>query len=899
MEDAAILDLCTKLERLERGAQFYKVDLHVHSPGSFDFGQDEVGEQKKTLKTMDGADFVKAWLDRGVDVIAITDHNNGTFIDEAQRAAKAARRDGRRLHVLPGVEVTVQSGVHLLAIFPEGGSALVDDFLSKLGLPPGQRNRKDSLVDVAFHDVAKEVHARAGLLIGAHVDSTKGVVEELKGESRTAALSHLDCLEISTARSADPEKTIRYVRETLGYKRPFVYGSDSHNPAQGPDAMWVKMAQPSFHGLRQILFEPDLRIATKPPDAPRHPRIVGCTATHGIYASEMFGFSTSLNVLIGGRGAGKSALIDLLRFALGVEPLDATDRSAFGSRIAGFLQGIGEVVVSVITGTGKRYAVVRSGAYTPDRKASPQFSDEARVYQIMGDSVVLRDLRPGAVFPVEFYGQGEVANLTKRVDEQLRLIDDNLDLDDLKAQERANEEEAENLEDCIVRLLDDVAELDEKIGELPELRQRKKYLDKRLTDPIFKKHGLWASERALFQALEAVAKGIRDKLGVGLNPLVLPQIDLKKTPNEALVKKAIDTMRTAHEAANSGADSVREAFEAQAQTMAELKAKWDERHRKEQERFRQELGELGLPDLAAVAAERDAKQVRIDEIEQIEAPRCKEMRKEVKSLRSRRVKKVSSLAKVRAALREQREELVETLNNQLGGVVVIELDPAGDRSEYIDYVSSALDGSGMQNRASQVMDLCERMTPPELAAALRGGDAAGISEAGGLTTGNTAIILRHMTEREIMRIERLPTPALPNIKLRREGESKHSELENLSVGEQCSAILSIALLDKGKPLVIDQPEDELDHAFVTEAIVENIRHVKGERQIIAATHNPNIPVLGDAELIFRVSHRPGTGVCEVKVAGGIEEPEITAEVQMLEGGPVAFEKRRQKYEGRL
>lgn len=87
----------------------------------------------------------------------------------------------------------------------------------------------------------------------------------------------------------------------------------------------------------------------------------------------------------------------------------------------------------------------------------------------------------------------------------------------------------------------------------------------------------------------------------------------------------------------------------------------------------------------------------------------------------------------------------------------------------------------------------------------------------------------------------------------------------------------------------------MDHAFIINSIVEGIRNVKMDRQIITATHNPNIPVLGDAEMVFRVARQAGDDICRIQNSGGLEIPRIAAEVQSLEGGAEAFERRRQKY----
>ena len=156
-------------------------------------------------------------------------------------------------------------------------------------------------------------------------------------------------------------------------------------------------------------------------------------------------------------------------------------------------------------------------------------------------------------------------------------------------------------------------------------------------------------------------------------------------------------------------------------------------------------------------------------------------------------------------------------------------------------------------------------------------------------------MIDRLTDGVLYEIERIDVPPLPSIRIRREGQTEYTDLSSLSVGEKCSAILSIALLSKDKPLVIDQPEDDLDHAFIINSIVEGMRTAKSDRQIVAATHNPNIPVLGDAEMVFRVARQAGDDVCHIRNSGGLELPQVTAEVQSLEGGAEAFERRRQKY----
>ena len=150
-------------------------------------------------------------------------------------------------------------------------------------------------------------------------------------------------------------------------------------------------------------------------------------------------------------------------------------------------------------------------------------------------------------------------------------------------------------------------------------------------------------------------------------------------------------------------------------------------------------------------------------------------------------------------------------------------------------------------------------------------------------------------KRQILDLETCRVEDSPRILLKKEGEYEFSELDDLSFGEKCSAVLSIALLNKAKPLVIDQPEDEVDYAFRVENIVGSIKSVKGQRQLLIATHDPNIPVLGDCELVLKVKKRPGVKLCEIEELGALEEKPIISHLLLLEGGADAFERRAKKY----
>jgi hypothetical protein len=112
--------------------------------------------------------------------------------------------------------------------------------------------------------------------------------------------------------------------------------------------------------------------------------------------------------------------------------------------------------------------------------------------------------------------------------------------------------------------------------------------------------------------------------------------------------------------------------------------------------------------------------------------------------------------------------------------------------------------------------------------------------------------------------------------------------------------LLILLLESDTPLVIDQPEDDLDNRFIAESVIPTLRQEKRCRQFLFATHNANLPVLGDAELIVALEATgdaaSGTANIPDDHLGSIDLPSVKGQVeQILEGGKQAFETRRAKY----
>ena len=325
------------------------------------------------------------------------------------------------------------------------------------------------------------------------------------------------------------------------------------------------------------------------------------------------------------------------------------------------------------------------------------------------------------------------------------------------------------------------------------------------------------------------------------------------------------------------------------------RTEWNEAFEIAEKQYIARLAELGAENKEAIAVELRSVNQELSRIETVVNPEIQRIESQIKSLEGKRAKNLEKLKTARTEISKLRVDFVQDVNSKLGGDVTVDLS-GRDTGLYFDVLDLALQGSGMYSRADQISLACEEFSPEEFAEIMRSSDSEKLV-ALGITSHSASLMANALTDDVLYRIERVDVPPLPRIRIKREGESTFTDLSALSVGEKCSAILSIALLSKGKPLVIDQPEDDLDHAFIIDSIVQGIRTAKSGRQIIAATHNPNIPVIGDAEMVFRVAQRAGKDICHIQNSGGLELPQVTQEVQSLEGGAEAFERRRQRYSG--
>lgn len=155
--------------------------------------------------------------------------------------------------------------------------------------------------------------------------------------------------------------------------------------------------------------------------------------------------------------------------------------------------------------------------------------------------------------------------------------------------------------------------------------------------------------------------------------------------------------------------------------------------------------------------------------------------------------------------------------------------------------------------------------------------------------------IQQLDNRKLWNLEEMILGDITNISLKVGNDFK--KMEKLSKGQQCTALLNILLVENKDPLIIDQPEDNLDNAYIADSLVTSIRNNKVNRQYIFATHNANIPVFGDAELILGLTEENGKGRINNGIIGSIDNQQVMKQVvDILEGGETAFKIRKEKYQ---
>jgi len=338
---------------------------------------------------------------------------------------------------------------------------------------------------------------------------------------------------------------------------------------------------------------------------------------------------------------------------------------------------------------------------------------------------------------------------------------------------------------------------------------------------------------------------------------------------ESYVEKITDSIHSFRKEVVDSHLSIKSEILTAQEEIDEVLAKHQETRGKVEERERLEK------QLESLMSKRDRQQAQIESL---------------KELKKQRIRLSDSLSELRDKRYAIRKEIAGYLNSRLNPMIMISIVPQGNMEAYRELLMEAMKGSKIQY-ARMVDKIVQQVSPMEFADLIQNGKVEELQRRLDIDRDRAnKLVVQLQNTQEIFDIETVEVNDRPVIELL-DGK-QYKDTASLSTGQKCTAILPILLLESEKPLIIDQPEDNLDNAFVFETVVKSIREAKKTRQLIFVTHNPNIPVLGDAEKVFvlRSDGKQGRIVSE----GNVDEVKTELET-LLEGGAEAFEERRKRY----
>ena len=626
-------------------------------------------------------------------------------------------------------------------------------------------------------------------------------------------------------------------------------------------------------------------------DGSHHPhhRILSIEVAGGFLDGTRLEFSDGLNCIIGGRGTGKTTVLEFIRYILGMMP-DIADSGPRAKAIEGHVRGnlgSGTIYLEVETKHGTRY------------RAERPWGDDVQVLDHDGEPVPVsldRDL----VFKADIYSQNEIEEIATTPRFQLSLMDRfaeeairevEVEISRAKRQVQDSAAELRMLEGRIREIEDVVPEIDVVAKRLQELQ----VADGADAELINEAHASKALRGREVAAMADLRHAVSDASAVMRRH--------GETVAEACAAPLIEAFR---DGPNAGMfeelDMVMGAFvdlyrketkrlEAQGQTVLrridELTAQLATEHARQEQQYRDLVARSDVE--RQHAAERASLQKRHLGLTraQHDLANCRQKHKAMEVQHRRLMAELSDLRDRRFGLRKG---VAEHLSQALAPMVRVTVRQAGDRSAYEAALKEMLRGCGLQY-VRLVARIVEAISPEELSRLIRKGDTARLAQDAGIGEDHALRILSHLkASDQLPGLETVDLEDEPLISLKDGADYKNSA--GLSTGQRCTVILPILLLQSERPLLIDQPEDNLDNAFVYHTIVRNLREAKGGRQLIFATHNPNIPVLGEADRVFVFSSDGRKG--GVTHMGRVDDVKDQVE-HLLEGGKEAFMLRMQRY----
>ena len=872
------------------GASWWKFDFHTHTPASYDF-MSRCSQEEKDMFTPER--WLREFMDRGIQCVAITDHDSAGWIVRLQEKLEELSEERphwfRPLYLFPGVEISANENVHLLAIF---GSDKSESDIERLLGAIGFRSGPGSRATKSVNDIVEEITSREGIAIPAHVDREKGILQ-LPGKSLLEWLDNEDIYAMELWDDSYPKPQL-YADKKLNWVE--VRGSDTHfnfldSSRSQKDELgaftWVKMDKPTIEGLRLALIDGTASVNRDMNANPNHhadflieelaidqAKYVGRSGPLGCR------FSPFLNTIIGGRGSGKSTLLEFMRLALRREkdlPGELTQENEKYFNIGNENLLIENSRISLIY---RKYNV----RYRLNWSASadlPSIEEEKD-----GNwQTVPGEIR--SLFPAYVYSQKQIFELAKEPSALLDIVDEAPDVDSAAFEKRRIElvNRYKQIEQKIQELSDNIESENRLRGERNDLARQIEQIEKSGHREVLQNYRKRQQQRNEINNVEDNWRKMRDQIKELRDSVAPVQFNSQYFDG---YDEMLSALRTANEKWVAISDNLSElAQEAQtilsnwqfekkhAAWLRSLEAEMDQYDQLRTQLEQQEIDPNRYPSL--LTQQRNLQR----ELQQIGAYRSR-----IGELEVEKQIVFENIVMNRKALTERRIAFLTRVLKD-NSSVSIEVLPFGQ------------DWAGIEKEIRSILQCPVRY----------GRDFQNLKHAYESSCDQKIEGLKGMIERIrngergnwtgwfIKRVQGLPQESIsdfnlwfPEDDLKITFGAQNQPIEQGSPGQKTAALLAFILSYGSEPLLLDQPEDDLDNELIYDLIVQQLRETKSRRQIIVVTHNANIVVNGDAEMVLPLE--VAGGETHLRRAASIQNEKVRQLIcNILEGGQQAFEQR--------
>lgn len=874
-------------------ARFFKCALQVNPVGYIQYR----GQQQSLSEAEYNQQLLNAALEAGIEVIGLADHGSVDAIDALRNLFN---QNG--IVVFPGFEIASSEKIHFVCLFDESKTCQeLERILGGLEL----LDPEDGILptNLTASQLIEKVNKIGGFIYAAHCTNDDGLLKRRMNH----IWQHKDLLAAQIPGSVEDLRGVEndFYRKVFLNKDPNYYrerdmaainAADVAKPndiqADGASCL-IKMTKPCFESFKQAFFDAGSRVRLNSDKPECYASAIERIRFVGGYLDGLdIELSDHLNAVIGGRGTGKSTLLECIRYAFDLEPKTENAKKQHKSVIDSNLgkeRGMIEIMLSSANMHCRKFTISRKYGNQPvvvdaDDNISPYHP---------------ADLLPN----IELYGQNEIYEMTRDEVSRNQLIErflegehQKFDADIAKVLVKLKENR-----ELINRALKQKDDIEAEVERLPKLLERAKQfqtlgIDEKLKIiPKLEKEkqfNEWVSDSIgrVKTAIEALKESLPDTV-------IISDTNLEGLPHEGLLKQQRDIFETLKLGLTQQLGQLEHFLDTTTTQLSPIQHLLAQKQQSEEQQLENAFKEIPANQGKTGRQIGVEYQALLKQIEQIRPKQTtlQNQQSQIHELYNQRKKLLLELDQRTTARASSMQKLIKRLNRKLNQKVKLTLKPEGNRQRLIDFLNNCnLEGVGLK-RLAWVLE--QEFSPVNLAATIRQGETE-LEHKFSIPI-SVVRALMHLPEQKLLEIEELLLLDTMTIELNvthGEQDAIFRPIDDLSTGQQCTAVLHLLLLDNQDPLILDQPEDNLDNAFIAERIVAELRGAKLSRQFLFATHNANIPVFGDAEWIGVLSVQDNKGIILPEQQGAIDVPKVQEmAADILEGGRSAFNQRREKY----